>query len=191
MKNECKGCSALIDSTFKYCDLCRGKRSASVLKYSIKMNKLGLCMRCQQPRGQYQWVCDGCMSKQVESGRKLSAARRANGICRECTEKVLETRKVCMKHYFQQISAHMLGTMTKYLLLIDLYTLQRGKCFYCQDELCFQMECDHFMPEWLFPELAKDINNLVFTCIPCNQSKKGMLPNQYMDHCKKVAAQCG
>lgn len=185
---KCKVCKkANAVNGITRCQPCRIKYNLAVHKYSVKMNNLGLCASCQSPRNKYKWVCDNCAKKNVENGKKLANKRKTMGLCRECPKPIVPDKKVCMGHYFQEMSGHMLGTMTRWEEFVDLYTLQNGKCFYCLDELNYKIESDHFMPICLFPELAKDINNLVLSCINCNQSKKDLLPMDYINHCKKVA----
>lgn len=61
--------------------------------------------------------------------------------------------------------------------LIDLYSLQSGRCFWCSVDLDGKYHADHYIP--LKRGGSNDISNIVISCPPCNHSRRDRLPNEW------------
>ena len=185
----CKTCKKIEAVTgITKCQPCRTRYNVAVRKYQLKMRGKGLCISCQAPLNKYKWMCDSCGERNIENGRKLSDHRKALGVCRECPSVVMKNKKICIEHYFKEVASRAFDTTTRYLDLIDLFTLQDAQCYLCKNimDLEDKLELDHKNPISRFPEQRTNISNLAWMCKDCNQSKRNMTVQEYIDHCKKV-----
>lgn len=63
-----------------------------------------------------------------------------------------------------------------------IYQLDNHKCVYCgcQVEKGKNATLDHIKPRSLYPELERDIKNLVTSCVKCNSKKGNMTTFQFL-----------
>jgi len=63
-------------------------------------------------------------------------------------------------------------------IVMALFDLQVGLCFYCDTQLGSLFHIDHYIP--LTKGGSNEFNNLVLACVPCNCSKQDLLPDEFL-----------
>lgn len=170
------------------CDKMAAERVTTKRKKSIKN---GLCGHCHKKPLFNKQLCLECRNKintYLEQHREK--AKKENMCSTLCGSVRVGNSCFCEKHYFS-------CTRRRYKIentgsedcLKVLFEKQNERCVFCNDKLILGIntELDHLLPKSKCPEKARDINNLAWTCIDCNQGKQNLTPLGFINMCLKVS----
>lgn len=138
-------------------------------------------------RGTYSNLCKPCYNAKA---RKVHKIHVNNGICRECNRPIYGNQLVCLEHWFRQMIQGALGRSDKNTVQIlkDRLAQQDFKCFFTGRSILpgENASLDHYLPRSRYPELSRDINNIVWTDFKVNLSKRDQTPEEFIEQSRLV-----
>lgn len=151
---------------------------------------LDRCSRCSSPRLPDRRFCAEHLGTEREKKRKASGTRFSVGICASCTDARMAHTSFCEKHYLRNCANTNLRNPLAWEALGKLFAQCGGRCAYCGDALTLGLNAhlDHVKSRKRFPELARDVNNVVWACRDCNYAKRDRTPPEFIAMCKRVVA---
>lgn len=162
---------------------------ASAARATRKANGLCTYTGCKDLAVTGQTQCKVHKASEKKRKKQEKRDRIALGLCRFCSKSSIGAN-LCEYHYLKGKSHSNLGSRKYWEHLKDLFAKQNSKCFYCDInlQLAVNSEIDHKNSRSRFPEQAKDPNNVVWSCSPCNQAKWDLTAEEFIALCKRVAA---
>lgn len=172
------------------CEHCSNLANENSRKRDTESLAKGVCLDCDSKVVEGQRFCE--VHRKLNSSRNKTRydARRKLGLCILCTIPVAGNSDVCETHYLKRAALKHLGSSKKWELLSEQLNKQNKKCLYCGIMLNLgdNTQADHYNSLSKHPEQAKDPNNIVWACEPCNQAKGDMTGPEFIALCKRVVA---
>jgi 5-methylcytosine-specific restriction endonuclease McrA len=114
--------------------------------------------------------------------------------CHSCQGVRSKHTRYCLRCYIKEAVRKTLGIRDneqkeQYAnLLYKKLANQNFTCVYTGRRLIpgQNMSLDHILPKSLFPEIAADIDNLVWVDLSCNIAKNNLLPGNFLEICQDV-----
>lgn len=162
------------DGTQTLCRLCADKHKERWGAVRDARIAAGLCVRCGEQPASVGQQCTECVERKRRYDRVRAAELKSKGLCAECGNfKALPDNIACEKCYLKQKSRDHLGSVRGWRALRRLWSKQKGVCPYTGLHLTMGIDAsiDHIKPKYLYPELAKDLDNLQWVHKTVNEMK--------------------
>lgn len=124
--------------------------------------------------------------------RKLYKEKlKSKGICTSCCKDKATIRVTCQRCLLQKRASKHLGSSKKWKQLYNLFKLQKGRCYYTQEELTIGINdaIDHIRPR--SKKGDNHISNLCFTSRRVNAIKSNLEIDELIKLCRKVLINFG
>jgi hypothetical protein len=164
-------------------------------KTAIRRMQAGLCRLCEAPRSpKNKSYCVPCAQKSKVYLKKRAATFKAKGLCIQCGKSEHAKHLVhCLHCWAGQVASARLGSRKHGLAILEKLEQQQYRCAYTGRHLIpgKNISLDHVIPVAQAPELAGDVDNVVWCDLSANVAKYDLSRNDFVQLCKEVVAHAG
>lgn len=151
-----------------------------------------ICSNCKENKTDNEFYknktwCKECHTNGIKNKRK---ERLARGVCSNCDKQRLENDNLFCEYHFVQNRQRKIfkrsdAELTK--ILLDRFK-NHPYCYYTDEKLILGLNAslDHKQSVSNHPELAKDIDNLVWVSWRVNWTKRAFNEDEFINFCKRV-----
>jgi len=161
---------------------------AAQVKWKNKRYEKGLCTRCGRPLLCKTIICADCKRLTRECAKIRVMKRLKEGLCGLCGQPLAGfSRRLCLKHWFGEISLSNTGTTKNGPALQDLMQKQGYKCAYTNKpiELGVNAQLDHKTPVALGG--TNELSNLHWVDAEINRMKGKRTHNEFIELCRLIS----
>jgi len=152
------------------------------------LDKKGLCRVCKNKKDTNTLRCNKCRIEIHLQYKQIKKVNNNNGLCGDCNNIRYFQSNSCRHHYAIEKGFLCGFNSLNSEILVDKLESTNFECFYTGFKIIpgETASIDHIKPRSKYPDLASDINNIVWCDFKVNALKRDLSYEQFVDFCVNI-----